>query len=61
VSDLDDFKAQFLPRQAAVELAFAHGDPEPRFALWSRNDHVTLMGAWGPNKIGWDQLSETFR
>jgi ketosteroid isomerase-like protein len=61
MKDLDDFKAQFLARQAAAEEAMVLGDPEPRMALWSRNDPVSLLGAWGPNKTGWDELSRIFR
>jgi ketosteroid isomerase-like protein len=29
--------------------------------LWSRADDVSLFGAWGPGKQGWDELSQTFR
>jgi ketosteroid isomerase-like protein len=29
--------------------------------LWSRHDPVTLFGAWGPCKSGWDELARIFR
>jgi ketosteroid isomerase-like protein len=29
--------------------------------MWSREDPVTLFGAAGPNRSGWDNVSETFR
>ena len=29
--------------------------------LWSRPDPVTLMGAWGQFKSGWEELSRIFR
>jgi len=29
--------------------------------LWSHDDPVTLFGAWGPCKCGWDELSRIFR
>jgi hypothetical protein len=56
VGHLDDF----LARQVEAEAAFHQGDPEPRMRLWSRRDPVTLFGAAGMYKSGWDELSETF-
>jgi hypothetical protein len=50
-----------LARQAEAEEAIVYGDPEPRMKLWSRHDPVSLLGAWGPNKSGWDELSRVFR
>jgi hypothetical protein len=60
VSDLDDFRKQFLPRQAQAEEAFVLGDTEPRMELWSRRDPVSLLGALGMFQTGWEALSETF-
>jgi ketosteroid isomerase-like protein len=60
MSELDDFLNEFLPRQIAAEEAIHNGDVEPRMKLWSRNDPVTLLGAWGPNKSGWEDVSQTF-
>lgn len=59
--ELEDFRSTILARQAKAEEALVHGDPEPRFAMWSRRDPVSLLGAWGPNKTGWAELSRIFR
>jgi ketosteroid isomerase-like protein len=61
MGELEDFRAGMLARQAEAEEAIVHGDPEPRMALWSRRDPVTLFGAAGMAQSGWDALSETFR
>ena len=29
--------------------------------VWSRADDVSVFGAWGPCKQGWDELGRTFR
>jgi ketosteroid isomerase-like protein len=60
MSDLDDFRSRTLGRQAKAEAAFHQGDPGPRMEMWSRNDPVTLFGAAGMYKSGWDELSEIF-
>ena len=54
-----DFR-RFLARQAEAEKALVAGDVAPRLALWTRNDPVSPLGAWGPNKVGWDAVSRTF-
>ncbi|MGH3831675.1 MAG: YybH family protein [Pseudonocardiaceae bacterium] len=59
--DLDDFRSQTLARQAEVVEALLLGDPVPWSAMWSTRYPVTLMGAWGPCKTGWDELSRIFR
>ena len=61
MDELEDFRTVFLVRQTQAEEALVHGDVEPRLALWSRRDPVSLLGAWGPNKTGWDELERTFR
>jgi hypothetical protein len=38
MTELDDFLAITLARQLEVERAIHSGDPEPRLAMWSRND-----------------------
>lgn len=58
---LEDFRTVFLARQTQAEEALVHGDVEPRLALWSRRDPVSLLGAWGPNKTGWAELERIFR
>jgi ketosteroid isomerase-like protein len=59
VSDLDDFRAT-LAEQGEAEAAFHQGDAGPRMALWSHQDPVTLFGAAGMFKSGWDELSRLF-
>lgn len=59
-SELNTFLATFLPRQMAAEEALHNGDPEPRLALWSRNDPVTVLGAVR-NARGWAEVSQLFR
>ena len=57
---VDDFLAEMLPKQVAAETAIHNGDVEPRLALWSRADPVTLFGA-KTSGTGWEDLSATFR
>jgi ketosteroid isomerase-like protein len=61
MSELDDFRTKMLARQAEAEKAMVLGDAEPRMALWSRRDPVTLFGAAGMSESGWEELSEIFR
>jgi ketosteroid isomerase-like protein len=61
VTEVDEFLADILPRQIEAERALHEGDSTPRMAMWSTNDPVTLLGAFGVAKSGWDEVSETFR
>ena len=61
MSELDDFRTGTLARFVEAEKALHDGDPEPRLAMWSDHDPVTLFGAWGPCKSGWEQVSPVFR
>ncbi len=59
-TETEEFLANMLPRQRAAEQAIHNGDVEPRLALWSRQDPVTLYGA----KLcgsGWADLEPKFR
>jgi hypothetical protein len=60
MSDLDDFLATTLARQIKAEEAIHNGDAEPRLAMWSRKDPVTVLGA-SRSATGWEQVSELFR
>jgi quercetin dioxygenase-like cupin family protein/ketosteroid isomerase-like protein len=60
VDPVQEFRATMLARHIEAEEAFAHGDPQPRMALWSRRDPVTLFGAIGMSESGWNELSRTF-
>jgi ketosteroid isomerase-like protein len=61
VSDRDDFRDDFISRQAEAEAALVQGDLEPRLALWTRNDPVSVWGAWGPCVYGWAEVERIFR
>jgi ketosteroid isomerase-like protein len=61
MTELDDFLTEFLPRQIEAEEALHNGDAEPRLALWSTADPVSVFGAAGPNKTGRDEVSRIFR
>ncbi len=45
MSELDDFLTTTLARQVAAEEAMHNGNPDPRLAMWSTRDPVTLFGA----------------
>jgi ketosteroid isomerase-like protein len=60
MSDVDDFVAGIHPRLVAELQALHNGDPQPRLAMWSTNDPVTLFGA-GMSGRGWDKVSGIFR
>ncbi|QKV80961.1 nuclear transport factor 2 family protein [Amycolatopsis sp. Hca4] len=57
----ESFLADVLPRQTAAEQAIHRGDPEPRTALWSHADPVSLFGAWLPVRTGWPDVSAAFK
>jgi ketosteroid isomerase-like protein len=59
MTETDDFVATALPAYLEAERAIHNGDPEPRKALWSRADPVTLFGA-AVTRTGWDDLNTTF-
>jgi len=59
-TEVEEFLADMLPRQRAAEQAIHDGDVEPRLALWSRHDPVTLYGAKFSGS-GWADLEPTFR
>ena len=61
MSELDDFLTETLPRQIKAEEAIHNGNPEPRLEMWSTRDPVTLFGAWGPCKIGTDEVTRISR
>ena len=61
MSELDDFLTTTVARQAGAERALHNGDPRLRIDMWSTRDPVTLFGAWGPCKSGWDDVRQTFR
>jgi ketosteroid isomerase-like protein len=60
MGELEEFRTVFLARQTQAEEAMIHGDVQPRLALWSRRDPLSLLGAWGPNKTGRAELERIF-
>ena len=59
-TEVEDFLAEMLPKQVAAERAIHNGDVEPRLALWSRADPVTVFGA-RDSAIGWNDLNALFQ
>ena len=57
---VDDFPTEMLQKQVAAETAIHNGDVEPRLALWSRNDPLTVFGA-KTSGTGWEDLNTMFR
>ena len=60
MSDLDDFLNETLARQLKAEEALHNGDPEPRLAMWSTQDPLTLFGA-ATGKTGSQEVRQFFR
>jgi ketosteroid isomerase-like protein len=60
MSELDDFLTQTLACQVEAEEALHNGDVEPRLAMWSTRDPVTVLGAIR-SASGWDEVSQLFR
>jgi ketosteroid isomerase-like protein len=53
------FLADVLPRQRAAEQAIHNGDAEPRIALWTRADPVTVFGA-RKSAFSWSEVEAMF-
>jgi hypothetical protein len=58
MSELDDFLGITVPRQIEAERTLHNGDAQPRLEMWSRNDPVTVLGAFGVHWSGWQEVSE---
>ena len=59
MTDRDDFLAWVKSALYQAELALHNGDSSPRRALWSRNEPVSILGAWR-NAYGQHELDEVF-
>jgi ketosteroid isomerase-like protein len=59
MTDRNDFLAWVKNTLYEAELALHNGDAAPRRALWSRNEPVSVLGAWR-NANGQDELEELF-
>ena len=55
----DDFLAWVETALYDAELALHNGDPSRRRALWSRNEPVSVLGAWR-NARGQEEIDELF-
>lgn len=59
MSDDDDFLAWVRTALYEAEVALHNGEPAPRRALWSRNEPVSVLGAWR-RAHGQKELDELF-
>ena len=59
VSDHKDFLTWVKTALYEAERALHNGDPAPRRALWSRNEPVSVLGAWR-NAHGRREVDELF-
>jgi ketosteroid isomerase-like protein len=59
MTDREDFLAWIHGALYEAELALHNGDPGPRRALWSRNEPVSVLGAWR-NANGQREVDELF-
>lgn len=60
-AEIEEFLSTFHARQIEAETALHNGDAEPRLALWSTRDPVSLFGAWGPSKTGTEEVTQISR
>ncbi len=59
MTDRDDFLTWVRTALYEAELALHNGDEAPRRALWSRNEPVSVLGAWR-NAQGQGEVDELF-
>jgi ketosteroid isomerase-like protein len=59
MTDRDEFLSWVRTTLYEAELALHNGDPAPRRALWSRNEPVSVLGAWR-NANGQQEIDELF-
>jgi ketosteroid isomerase-like protein len=60
MTELQEFLASFVTRQEAADSELHNGNAEPRRRLWSREDPVTLLCAFGVAANGWKEVDKTF-
>jgi len=60
MSEQDDFLGWVGSRLKDAELAFHNGAAQPRFAIWSRKDPVTVLGA-SISGNGYQEVGDIFR
>jgi ketosteroid isomerase-like protein len=59
MTDRDEFRAWVESDLYDAELALHNGAAAPRRALWSRNEPVSVLGAWR-NAYGQEEIDELF-
>ena len=59
MSEREEFLTWVQSTLRDAEIAIHNGDAGPRRAVWSRNDPVTVLGAW-KNARGQQELDELF-
>jgi ketosteroid isomerase-like protein len=59
MNDRDDFLTWVKTALYGAEVALHNGDARPRRAIWSRNEPVSVLGAWR-NAHGQQELDELF-
>ena len=59
MADRDDFQTWVRTTLYQAELATHNGDLAPRRAIWSRNEPVSILGAWR-NAYGQQEVDESF-
>jgi ketosteroid isomerase-like protein len=59
MTDREDFLTWVKTSLHEAELALHNGDPAPRRALWSREEPVSVLGAWR-NAVGQQEIDELF-
>src|SRR6185295_4308565 len=60
MNEREEFLEWARSRLRDAEEALHNGDAAPRLAIWSRNDPVTVLGAW-KSAHGQDELRNLFR
>lgn len=60
MDEREEFLQWFDTAVCEAEEALHNGDPEPRMRLWTRNEPVSVLGAWR-NAFGTAEVDELFR
>ena len=59
MSERDDFLGWVNSQLKEAEIAVHNGDATPRRAIWSRNEPVTVLGAW-KSAVGRSEIDDLF-
>lgn len=59
MSQRDAFVDSTIPRYVEADTALHNGDIALRTSMWSKNDPVTLFGAW-MSASGWEDVNRVF-